>query len=104
MLYKNPDLLAASARTKTNAKPHRAGAKPAKQKRNLLPARKSRRPSVPRKQSQPKTQAEIDVMRHRRVRTICRHPEREAMGATTTRHDVGSGALARDDILGGLQP
>jgi hypothetical protein len=63
----------------SQAKRPRAKPKPAKQKRNLLAARKSGRPSVPRKQSQPKTQAEIDVMRHRRVCTICHHPEREAI-------------------------
>jgi hypothetical protein len=57
----------------------RSKPKPAKRKRNLLGARKSRRPSVPRKQSQPKTQAQIDVLRHRRVCTICHHPEREAI-------------------------
>jgi hypothetical protein len=64
---------------KSQAKRRRAKPKPPKQKRNLLAARKSDRPSVPRKQSQPKTQAEIDVMRHRRVCTICHHPEREAI-------------------------
>jgi hypothetical protein len=63
----------------SQAKRRRRKSKPAKQKRNLLAARKSDRPSVPRKQSQPKTQAEIDVMRHRRVCTICHHPEREAI-------------------------
>jgi hypothetical protein len=64
---------------KSHPQRRRAKPKPAKQKRNLLAARKSGRPSVPRKQSQPKTQAEIDVMRHRRVCTICHHPEREAI-------------------------
>jgi hypothetical protein len=63
----------------SQAKRSRAKPKPTTQKRNLLAARKSRRPSVPRKQSQPKTQAEIDVMRHRRLCTICHHPEREAI-------------------------
>jgi hypothetical protein len=64
---------------KSQPKRRRAKPKPPKQKRNLLAARKSSRPSVPRKQSQPKTQAEIDVMRHRRLCTICHHPEREAI-------------------------
>jgi hypothetical protein len=64
---------------KSQAKRRRAKPRPPKQKRNLLAARKSDRPSVPRKQSQPKTQAAIDVMRHRRVCTICHHPEREAI-------------------------
>jgi hypothetical protein len=63
----------------SQAKRRRRKSKPAKQKRNLLAARKSDRPSVPRKQSQPKTQAEIDIMRHRRLCTICHHPEREAI-------------------------
>jgi hypothetical protein len=63
----------------SQAKRRRAKPKPAKRKRNLLAARKSSRPSVPRKQSQPKTQAEIDVMRHRRLCTICHHPERDAI-------------------------
>jgi len=64
---------------KSQAKRRHAKPKLPKQKRNLLAARKSGRPSVPRKQSQPKTQAEIDVMRHRRLCTICHHPEREAI-------------------------
>ncbi|HEY4877676.1 MAG TPA: hypothetical protein VIH97_00995 [Candidatus Acidoferrales bacterium] len=64
---------------KSQPKRRRAKPKPPKQKRNLLAARKSSRPSVPRKQSQPKTQAEIDVMRHRRLCTICHHPERAAI-------------------------
>lgn len=64
---------------KSAAKRPRSKAEPAKRKRNLLGTRKFRRPSVPRKQSQPKTQAQIDVIRHRRVCTICHHPEREAI-------------------------
>ena len=78
----NPILIPADTEptiAKSQAKRRRRKSKPAKQKRNLLAARKSGRPSVPRKQSQPKTQAEIDVMRHRRVCTICHHPEREAI-------------------------
>jgi hypothetical protein len=61
------------------SKQPRSKTRPAKPKRNLLGTRKSQRPSVPRKQNQPKTQAQIDVMRHRRVCTICHHPEREAI-------------------------
>ena len=61
------------------SKQPRSKTRPAKRKRNLLGARKTQRPSVPRKQNQPRTQAQIDVMRHRRVCTICHHPEREAI-------------------------
>ncbi|MGB8541054.1 MAG: hypothetical protein WCD49_05395 [Candidatus Acidiferrales bacterium] len=78
-LEKHGTPLPPSARAKSSASRLRAKAKRAKPKRNLLAARKSRRPSVPRKQSQPKTQAEIDLDRHRRVCTICHHPEREAI-------------------------
>lgn len=78
-LEKHGDPVRPAARPQSFTGGRRAKAKPAKQKRNLLAARKSRRPSVPRKQSQPKTQAEIDIMRHRRLCTICHHPEREAI-------------------------
>jgi hypothetical protein len=37
------------------------------------------RPTVPPKQSQPKTQTEIDLSHHQRRCSICRHPEREAI-------------------------
>jgi hypothetical protein len=35
------------------------------------------RPAAPRPQSQPKSQTEIDLARHERYCTICRHPDRE---------------------------
>ena len=37
------------------------------------------RPDAPPKQSQPKSQTEIDLSRHERRCSICRHPEREAI-------------------------
>ncbi|MGB8524762.1 MAG: hypothetical protein WCD43_17495 [Candidatus Acidiferrales bacterium] len=37
------------------------------------------RPGAPRKQSQPKTQTEIDLSHHERRCSICHHPEREAI-------------------------
>ena len=37
------------------------------------------RPAAPPKQSQPKTQTEIDLSHHQRRCSICRHPEREAI-------------------------
>jgi hypothetical protein len=57
----------------------RAKANPAKRKPNRISARAIVRPAIPRKQSHPKTQAEIDLSRHERRCTICRHPEREAI-------------------------
>ena len=60
-------------------KRRRAKANPAKPKHKRISARAIVRPAVPRKQSQPKTQAEIDLMRHGRLCTICPHPEREAI-------------------------
>src|ERR1700684_167585 len=78
-LEKHGDLIPCSARAQSSTSRRHSKAKPPKKKQNLLATRKSRRPSVPRKQSRPKTQAEIDVMRHRRLCTICHHPEREAI-------------------------
>jgi hypothetical protein len=37
------------------------------------------RPAAPPKQSQPKTQTEIDISHHQRRCSICHHPEREAI-------------------------
>jgi hypothetical protein len=37
------------------------------------------RPSAPRPQSQPKSQNEIDLARHQRCCSICRHPDRDAI-------------------------
>jgi hypothetical protein len=37
------------------------------------------RPSAPRPQSQPKSQNEIDLSRHKRLCSICHHPDREAI-------------------------
>jgi len=56
-----------------------AKAKPARRKPNRISARAIIRPAVPRKPSRPKTQTEIDLSRHERRCTICRHPEREAI-------------------------
>jgi hypothetical protein len=77
--FKNIPASAHIPAAKSTAKRPRSKPRPAKRKRNLLGARKSQRPSVPRKQNQPRTQAQIDVLRHRRVCTICHHPERESI-------------------------
>jgi len=65
--------------TQLAPKRRRAKAKPAKRKPNRISARAIVRPAVPRKQSQPKTQAEIDLSHHERHCTICHHPERESI-------------------------
>jgi hypothetical protein len=64
--------LHAPKRRRSNAKPRKSGSKRIVKGVNL-------RPAAPRKQSQPRTQAEIDLSRHERRCTICRHPEREAI-------------------------
>jgi len=55
--------------------------KRAKRKPRPIPTVKevTLRPAAPRKQSQPKTQTEIDLSRHERRCSICHHPDREAI-------------------------
>jgi hypothetical protein len=55
--------------------------KRAKRKPRPIPTVKevTLRPAAPRKQSQPKTQTEIDLSHHERRCSICHHPEREAI-------------------------
>jgi hypothetical protein len=55
--------------------------KRAKRKPRPIPTLKqvTLRPAAPRKQSQPKSQTEIDLARHERRCSICHHPEREAI-------------------------
>jgi hypothetical protein len=62
----------APKRRRSNAKRRKSRSKQVVKGVNLHPA-------VPRKQPQPRTQAEIDLSRHERRCTICRHPEREAI-------------------------
>jgi hypothetical protein len=57
----------------------RAKAKPTKHGGNRIAKGVILRPAVPRKQSQPKTQAEIDLSHHERHCTICHHPQRDAI-------------------------
>jgi hypothetical protein len=56
-------------------------AKRRKRKPRPIPTAKqvTLRPTTPRKQSQPKAQAEIDLSHHQRRCSICRHPDREAI-------------------------
>jgi hypothetical protein len=60
-------------------KRRRSKANPRKSRSKRIVKGVNLRPAAPRKQSQPRTQAEIDLSRHERRCTICRHPEREAI-------------------------
>lgn len=62
-----------------SAKQRRAKAKPAKRKRKPLIARATLRPTAPRKPRRPRTQAAIDLTRHKRRCGVCHDPEREAI-------------------------
>jgi hypothetical protein len=55
--------------------------KRAKRKPRPIPALEqvTLRPAAPRKQSQPKSQTEIDLARHERRCSVCHHPERDAI-------------------------
>jgi hypothetical protein len=59
----------------------RAKAKPAKRKRKRKPlaAHATVRPTAPRKRRRPRTQASIDLSRHRRRCGVCHDPELEAI-------------------------
>ena len=63
--------------------PKRSHHKPKRPKRKPRPIPTLKqvtvRPAAPRKQSQPKSQTEIDLSRHKRRCSICRHPDREAI-------------------------
>jgi hypothetical protein len=60
-------------------KPRRAKSNPRKTRSKRIAKSVNLRPTAPRKPSRPKTQTEIDLSRHERRCTICRHPEREAI-------------------------
>ncbi|HXN99618.1 MAG TPA: hypothetical protein VN881_11135 [Candidatus Acidoferrales bacterium] len=60
-------------------KQRRAKAKPAKRKRKPLIARATLRPTAPRKPRRPRTQAAIDLTRHKRRCGVCHDPAREAI-------------------------
>ena len=57
----------------------RSKAKLRKSRSKKIVKRVNLRPAIPRKQSRPKSQTEIDESHHERRCTICRHPERETI-------------------------
>ena len=76
-------LVAEATPEATAIAPKRSHHKRKRPKRKPRPAPAAKqltvRPFAPRPQSQPKSQHEIDLSRHQRCCTICRHPDRDAI-------------------------
>jgi hypothetical protein len=78
-LEKRGDPILISVDAEPPAKRRRPKAKRPKRKSRPIANRVNLCPAAPRKQSRPKTQAEVDLSHHQRHCTICHHPEREAI-------------------------